>query len=116
MFDPLFYKPGRTSSMRAPEIALAARIRNGCAPTNRGAAPLREIGTETLLNYATTASQSQAGDARFTEWFAPGLDCLSLRSTTEKALPGGTFQLASERRVLKITTNSSRTAAKEPNR
>jgi hypothetical protein len=116
MFDPLFYKPGRTSYLRAVGRYAAARIRNNCTPTNYGGTPMTVIGRETLLNYTTTVSQSEGRDARFTQWFALGLDCLPLRSTTEKALPDGTFQLASERRVLKVTTNSSRTAAKEPSR
>ncbi len=76
------------------------------------------IGEETLLNYTTTVSRlsPEGWDFRFTEWFAPGLGCVSLRSTTEKTLADGSFRLATERRVLKVTTNSSATAAQEPNR
>jgi hypothetical protein len=52
------------------------------------------IGKETILNYTTTVSQftPEDRDVRFTEWFAPALDCVSLRSTTEKAQPGGAFR------------------------
>jgi hypothetical protein len=105
----MFDKSGRTSSLRALEMAMAARIRNGCTPSNMWGRPMIVVGKETVLNYSTTVSQftPEGGDVRFTEWFAPGLDCLSLRSTMEKALPGGAFQLASERRVLKVAANSS---------
>ncbi len=116
VIHPLFYKPGRAQYLRVRATSVADRIRNGCTPTNRGATPMRVIGKETVLNYATTVSQGEFGDKRFTEWFAPGLDCFSLRSTTEKALPDGAFRLASEWRVLKVTMNSSATGVKEPNR
>ena len=116
MIDPLFFKPDRAEYLRALEMALAVRIRNGCAPSPHWGTPMTVIGKETVLNYTTTVSQYEFKDERLTEWFAPALDCFSLRSTTEKALPGGTFQLANERRVLKVTKSSSRTAAKVPNR
>jgi hypothetical protein len=74
------------------------------------------ISKDTVLNYATTVSQYEFRDERFTEWLAPALDCFSLRSTTEKALPDGAFRLVSERVVLKVTINSSAAAAKESNR
>jgi hypothetical protein len=114
MIDPLFFKPHRTEYLKALEMALAARVLNGCAPSPHWSTPMTVIGKVTVLNYATTVSQYEFKNERFTEWFAPGLDCFSLRSTTEKALPDGTFQLATERRVLKVTKNSSTTAAKEP--
>jgi hypothetical protein len=114
-FDPLFYKPGRARYMRALESAMAARIRNGCTPTNHWGTPMTVIGKETVLDYTTTVSRYEFKEERFTEWFAPELDCFSLRSTTEKTLPDGAFRLASERRVLKITRNSSKPAAKGSN-
>lgn len=113
--DPLFFKPHRSQYLRALEITLAARIRDGCTPSPHWGTPMTVIGKETVLNYTTTVSQYEFKDERFTEWFAPGLDCFSLKSTTEKALPDGTFRLASERRVLKVTKSSSTTAAQEPN-
>ena len=117
VIDPLFYKSGRTEHMRALAEAEAARIRNGCTPTNHWGTPMEVIGEETVLNYTTTVSRfSEGRDVRITEWFAPELDCLSLKSTTEKALPDGTFRLAGERRVLKVKTKPSKTAAKNPNR
>ncbi len=100
--DPLFDKPGRTKAL---EIAVAARVRNGCVPSPHWGTPMTVIGKETVLNYTTTVSQYEFKDEKFTEWFAPALDCFSLRSTTEKALPDGAFQLTSERRVLKVTKN-----------
>ncbi len=115
----LMQRMGRTRNTRGTRelaTAVAARIRNGCAPTNHWAAPMTVIGKETILNYTTTVSQYQFKDERFTEWFAPGLDCVSLRSTTEKALADGAFRLASERRAVKVTRNPRTTAAKEPNR
>ena len=114
MFDPLFYKPGRARYMRALESAVAARIRRGCTPTNHSGTPMTVVGKETILGYTTTVSRYELKDERFTEWFAPGLACFSLRSTTEKALPDGVFQLASEKRVLKVTRNSSTPAVKGP--
>jgi hypothetical protein len=118
VISPLFYRPGRAEHMRALTIAVDAGIRNGCAPTNMWGRPMTVIGKETVLNYTTTISQfrPEGRDVRFTEWFAPGLDCISLRSTTERALAGGVFRLASEKRVLKVTMNSSTTAAKEQHR
>jgi hypothetical protein len=113
MFDPWFEKPGRAKAL---EIGVAARIRNGCTPTNHWATPMTVIGKETVLNYTTTVSQYEFKDEKFTEWFAPALDCFSLRSTTEKARSDGAVQLTSERRVLKVTPNPSRRAAKEANR
>ncbi len=112
--DPLFFKPHRAEYLRALEIALAARIHNGCTPSPHWGTPMTVIGKETVLDYTTTVSQYEFKDERFTEWFAPGLDCFSLRSTTEKALPDGAFRLATERRVLKVTKSSTPTAGKEP--
>jgi hypothetical protein len=112
--DPFFYKPRREEYLRVLGKKQTDRIRNGCTPTYWGR-PLTVVGKETVLNYTATRSQYEFKDERFTEWFAPELDCFSLRSTTEKVLPAGTFRLVSERRVVKVTTNSSATAAKEPN-
>jgi hypothetical protein len=114
MFDPLFFKPHRAEYLRALEAALAAQVRNGCIPSNHWGTPMTVIGKETLLNYTTTVSQYEFKAERFTEWFAPGLNCFSLRSTTEKALPDGSFQLASERRVFKVTKSLRTTPGKEP--
>ncbi len=116
VIGPLFNKPGRTEYLKALAITEGARIRNDCAPINRWGRPMTVISADTVLNYATTVSQYEFRDERFTEWLAPGLDCFSLRSTTEKALADGSFRLASERRVLKVTRKSGRTAAYEPNR
>jgi hypothetical protein len=115
--SPLLH-PGRAEHWRAAAIALTNRIRNGCSPTNMFARPMTVIGEETVLNYKTTVSRlsPEGWDVRYTEWFAPGLDCLSLRSTTEKAIADGAFRLTSERRVLRVTTNSGGAAAKLPNR
>jgi hypothetical protein len=110
--DPLFFKPHRAETLRALQLALAARIRNGCTPTHGFGGLMTVLGRETVLDYATTVSQSEFKDYRFTEWFAPALDCLSLRSTTEKAVPGGAFRMVRERRVVKVTANRSATPAK----
>jgi hypothetical protein len=116
--SPLFYRRSRAEHLRAAATFLADRIRNGCAPTNMWARPMTVVGQEIVLNYTTTVSRLSPEDwgVRFTEWFAPGLDCVSLRSTTEKALADGTFQLVSERRVVRVTRDSGKTAAQEPNR
>jgi hypothetical protein len=116
VFSPLFYRPGRAKFLSELAVSMRERIRNGCVPTNMWARPMTVIGRETVLNYTTTVSQlTLENGSRLTEWFAPGLDCVSLRSTTEKALGVGDFQRTSERRVLKVT-NSGRTAAGEANR
>lgn len=114
LIDPLFNKPGRAEYLKALARTEGARIRNDCAPTNWWGRPMTVISKDTLLNYATTVSQYEFKDERFTQWLAPGLDCFSLRSTTEKALADGAFRLVSERRVIKVATNSSTGAAKEP--
>lgn len=116
-FSPLFYRPGRAKRLKAAATFLADRIRNGCAPTNMWARPMTVIGKETVLNYTTTVSRlsPEGWNVRYTEWFAPGLDCVSLRSTTEKVSADGTFRLVSERRVLKVTRNSGRVASQGPN-
>jgi hypothetical protein len=110
--DPLFFKPHRAEYLKAAQIALAARIRNGCTPTKFWGGTMTVIGKETVLNYETIVSQYGFRDERFTEWFAPGLDCLSLRSTLEAALPGGAFRLVRERRAVKVTANPNATPAK----
>ena len=116
-FSPLFYRLGRAKRLKAAATFLADRIRNGCAPTNMWARPMAVIGEETVLNYTTTVSRlsPEGWNVRFTEWFAPELDCVSLRSTTEKASADGTFRLVSERRVLKVTRNSGTIASHGPN-
>jgi hypothetical protein len=116
--SPLFNHSGRTKYIEATSITVAARIRNNCTPTNMWGQPMIVIDNETVLNYITTVSQfrPEGRGVRFTEWLAPELDCVSLKSTMEKALPDGAFRLASERRVLKVVTNSRTTGAREPNR
>lgn len=116
VIDPLFYKPGRAEYLKALAITEGARIRNDCAPINMWGRPMTVINEDTVLNYATTVSQYEFRDERFTEWLALGLNCFSLKSTKEKALADGAFRLVSERRVLKVTTNASTIGAKEPNR
>jgi hypothetical protein len=116
VISPLFYRPGRAKYLSAAAAATAARIRNGCAPTNMWGRPMTVIGEETILSHTTTVSQSEIGDLRLTEWFAPGLDCVSLRSTREKGSVNGAFRMISEMRIVKITTNSHSAAAKEQTR
>ena len=41
------------------------------------------ISEDTVLNYATTVSQYEFRDERFTEWLAPGLDWRGLGKRTE---------------------------------
>jgi hypothetical protein len=108
--SPMFYRPGREEHIRAIQ---RARNRNGCKPSNMWGWPMTVTGEEEILNYTTTIFQftPDGRNLRFTEWFAPGLDCVSLRSTTEKKLTDGIFRPASEMRVVKVTTNSSRAAA-----
>jgi hypothetical protein len=71
--------------------------------------PVPVLGKETILNYATLEIQQEWTEegkpVRFTHWSAPDLNCVALKSTTEKTFDGR-FRLAFERRALKITMNA----------
>jgi hypothetical protein len=116
VIEPFFYRLQRAKYLRAPAMTAGDYIRNGCKPTDMGGTPMTVIGEESVLNYTTTVSRSEGGGLRFTQWFAPELDCHSLRSTTEKVLADGTFRLVGEWRVLKVAKGSGGTAAQRPNR
>jgi hypothetical protein len=45
---------------------------------------------------------------RLTEWSAPDLRCLTLKSTTEKTFDDGLLRLAFEQRALKVTMNAAK--------
>jgi hypothetical protein len=67
---------------------------------------------ETILNHATTGIQKvwmeEGKPVRLTEWSAPDLRCMTLKSTTEKTFDDGRLRPAFEKRALKLTMNSSR--------
>ncbi len=88
--------------LRAKHIAEQQRT---CMPGD----PWTVVGNETILNYATTGIQKiwmeEGKPVRLTEWPAPDLHCVTLKSTTEKTFDGS-FQLAYERRALKVTMNA----------
>jgi hypothetical protein len=64
------------------------------------------VGSETILNYPTTAVQRSLGpQRRLTLWMAPDLGCFALRTTTETLRPDGTFHLWQEKRAFKVTLN-----------
>jgi hypothetical protein len=46
---------------------------------------------------------------RLTEWSAPDLGCVTLKSTTEKTFQDGSLRVAFERRALKVTMNEPAT-------
>jgi hypothetical protein len=104
-------KQASINALEAKDPELAKRIaeREGtCMPGT----PWTAVGSETILNYATTGIQKvwmeDGKPVRLTEWSAPDLHCLTLKSTTEKTFDDGTLRLAFERRALKVTVNARR--------
>jgi hypothetical protein len=91
-----------------PELAERRRTCSWAGP------PWTVVGQETILNYATTGNQKvwmeEGKPVRFTQWSAPDLHCFTLKTTTEKTFDGN-FQLAFERRALKVTMNAPATKA-----
>jgi hypothetical protein len=75
--------------------------------------PWTAAGDETILNYATKGIQKvwmeEGKPVRLTEWSAPDLHCVTLKSTTEKTFADGRLRLAFERRALKLTMNAPAT-------
>jgi len=108
LFDPLFYKPHREVWLKALEKRANDQIRDGCTHV---APPTTVIGTETVLNYATTIVRTERENVRTTAWVAPELGCYPLRSAVEKPNAEGTFRLVAERRVLKVTKNAVASSA-----
>jgi hypothetical protein len=115
VIDPLFYKPRRPEYLKMLVSRELTRIQNGCTPSSMWGHPMKLIREETIVGYKTTVWQFKPEDrnVRFTDWFAPQLDCASLKFTTEEALANGTFRVVSEQRALKVggiagTTPSSR--------
>jgi hypothetical protein len=113
LFDPLFYKPKRAEYLKAIEENATDRIRDRCTSVPP---PTTVIGTETVLNYATTVVRTERGNVRTTAWVAPELSCYPLISAVEKPNAEGTFRLVSERRVLKVTKNPVASEAPHQNR
>jgi hypothetical protein len=70
-------------------------------------APWTVVGSETILNYATTGVQKvwmeEGKPVRLTQWSAPDLHCFALKSTTEKTFDDGRLRLAFELRALRVT-------------
>jgi hypothetical protein len=99
----------RVAALKANNPALAKRM----AETERACtlgAPWVTVGDDTILNHAVTGIQKvwmeEGKPVRLTEWSAPDLRCITLKSTTEKTVDGK-LRLAFERRVLKVTRNAS---------
>ncbi|HVY94488.1 MAG TPA: hypothetical protein VHA14_17120 [Bryobacteraceae bacterium] len=66
------------------------------------------IGHETVLGYKTIVLRypdEDGGKSRYTEWRSPDLDCIVMKSVTEKAAANGGFRIASERRPLTVRMN-----------
>ena len=103
-------KQASINVLKAKDPELAKRIaerERTCLPGT----PWTGVGNgETILNYATTGIQkvwTEDGKAvRFTEWSAPDLHCLTLKSTTEKTFDDGGLRLVFEQRALKVTMNA----------
>jgi hypothetical protein len=101
----------RINALKAKDPELAKRVderERTCLP----GAPWTPVGTgETILKHATTGIQKvwmeEGKPVRLTEWSAPDLRCLTLKSTTEKTFDGGRLRLAFERRALQVTMNAA---------
>jgi hypothetical protein len=64
------------------------------------------VGSETILNYPTTAVELHLDDSRrMTVWTAPDLECFALRITTERQKPDGTYSLVTRKQALRVTVN-----------
>jgi hypothetical protein len=81
-------------------------------------APWTVVGSETILNYATTGVQKvwmeEGKPVRLTQWSAPDLHCSPLKSTTEKTFDDGRLRLAFELRALRVTMNAPAARALRP--
>jgi len=102
----------RINALEAKNPDLAKRIaerERTCMPGS----PWTTAGDETVLNYATRGIQKvwmeEGKPVRLTEWSAPDLHCVALKSTTEKMFEDGRLRLAFERRALKVTMNAPAT-------
>jgi hypothetical protein len=113
LFDPLFYKPHREVWLKALEKRANDQIRDGCTHVPP---PTTVVGTETVLNYATTIVRTERGNVRTTAWVAPELGCWPLISAVEKPNAEGAFRLIGERRVIKVTKNPVASAASHQKR
>ena len=104
-------KQASINALKAQDPERAKRIaerERTCLPGT----PWTPVGTgETILNHATTGIQKEwmeeGKPVRFTEWSAPDLGCLTLKSTTEKTFDDGRLRLAFEKRALKVTLNAA---------
>ncbi len=81
----------------------AARIHNDCALPDGSE---QVIGHETVVGYKTTVIQQMtAPDSRDTEWLAPDLECIPLKTNFEKVMPDGSFEMTNGRRALGVKLN-----------
>ncbi len=101
---------------RNPDLARRMAERERTCGSSLTGPPWTTVGTETILNYATTGNQKvwmeEGKPVRLTEWQAPDLQCVTLKSTTEKTFGDGRLRPAFERRALKVTVNADATATK----
>lgn len=106
-------KQASINALKARDPEQAKRIderERNCLPGS----PWTPVGNgETILTHATTGIQKvwteEGKPVRFTEWSAPDLHCLTLKTTTEKTSDDGRLRLAFEQRALKVTINESGT-------
>jgi hypothetical protein len=64
------------------------------------------VGSETILNYPTTAVELREWDrSKTTLWMAPELGCFALRITSEAQRPDGSFHLVTAKQALRVTLN-----------
>jgi hypothetical protein len=100
---------------RNPELMakLIAERERTCVPGPSWTA----AGNEMILNYAAKGIQKiwmeEGKPVRLTEWPAPDLHCVTLKSTTEKMFDGR-LRLVFEQRALKVTMNTPATKLPGP--
>jgi hypothetical protein len=108
----------RIDALRAKNPVLMAKRMAEWERTCIPGSPWTAAGDETILNYATEGIQKvwmeEGKPVRLTEWSAPDLHCVTLKSTTEKTFEDGRMRLAFERRALKVTMNASATGVRRP--
>ena len=87
----------------------AEYIQRGCVWWGAKGAESRPVNHETVLGYRTTVTETLAEDGQqkslYTQWRAPDLGCIQLKTTYAVLAANGTYQLKDEKRALKVRMN-----------
>jgi len=109
----------RFARLIANNPLLAERVAERQRTCSEPGSPWTVVGTQTILNYATTGIQKvwmeEGKPVRLTQWSAPDLHCFTLKSTTEKTFDGE-LRPAFEQRALKVTISAPATTPDRPSR